>query len=287
MRPGLVVKKTYPSDFDRVYPLLLDFDSPYSCEEWKKIFEYRWDGSKDYIGYHLEHNETIVGFMGLIFSVRLIGGIKYEFCNITSLIVKPNYRESTLLFIRQLMRLTDCILTGFSPIIESYQLLKSIGFVPFEKQYKIIPVVHGMFSKKSKINVSEMPKILEKVDGEGMRIIRDHTEKKGIFVLFELKNQTCLVVYKQLQAKYAGILVNKIQVIHMSDHSFFSENFDSILKIFMNKYGMFTALYLDGRFAPSVSKYVTFTKEIYPPRICMGDISHTHIDELYSESMLL
>lgn len=287
MIQGLSIKKTYPNDFDKVYPLLLDYDSPYSCEDWKGIFEYQWDGSKDYIGYHLEHDGHVAGFMGLVFSHRLINNITYNFCNITSLIVKPDYRASTILFIRKLMALENYILTGLGPIEESWQLFKKIGFVSFENHYKIIPVWNGLLSKRNRLNSCERPEIMEKVDPENKRILKDHIKKNCSSIVFEKSGHYCVMVYKRVTQKHLKITVNKIIVIYASNLDFLNHHLQAILNIFLEKFGFFTALYLDGRFMLNKKKYFSINKEIYPPRICKGSLDSIHINGLYSESILL
>lgn len=66
------VKKTTVGDFEIIYPLLLAFDSPFTKEDWSHIFQYQWDGVQDHVGYHLEKNGKIVGFMSLIFSITKV-----------------------------------------------------------------------------------------------------------------------------------------------------------------------------------------------------------------------
>src|SRR3990167_6293028 len=102
MTHAISVRKTLAGDFEKIYPLLLEFNSPFMREDWQRIFHYRWDGAQDHIGYHIENGNEIIGFMGLIFSCRMKNGKRYTFCNITSLIVKPEYRSTTVLLLRKL-----------------------------------------------------------------------------------------------------------------------------------------------------------------------------------------
>ncbi len=287
MMQSLSIKKTYPNDFDKIYPLLLDFHSPYTRDDWKEIFEYQWDGCEDYIGFHLEHDDYVVGFMGLVFSRRFINGVKYNFCNITSLIVKPDYRVSTIFFIRKLMELRDYIFTGFSPIEASWQLFKKIGFVPFENRRKIIPVFNFIFSSVKEMNFCEMPEILERVDPENRRILNDHNHKKCSSILFELNEKSCVLIYKLETQKHLGITVNKILVIYVSNLNFFNNHLNAVLKVFLKKFYFFSALYIDSRFVINSARHFSITKEVFPPRICTGSLDGIHIDGLYSEVILL
>ena len=282
----LNIKKTTCSDFEKVYPLLLDFNSPFDYDDWMNIFNYCWDGVEDYVGYHLEQDTHVVGFMGLIFSYKLIEGKKIKFCNISSLIVKPEYRASSILFIRKLNELKDVILTGLGPIEASYQLLSRVGFKTLETHSIIIPVINGLLTRQ-KINYYEMPKLLELIDVEPRRIVQDHMNKNCKILLLNVSDKFCLLVYKLIMQKHKGILVKKIRIIHIGDPVFFRKHIPSVLRIFLKLFGFATALYLDQRFISPGSSCFFITKPIEPPKIYRGDISVLHIDELYSETSLL
>ena len=192
---GVEVKETYPSDFEKIYPLLQDFDSPYSLDAWKQIFLYQWEGVKDYIGFHLEYNGNVVGFMGLIFSCRYKDNHKYQFCNITSLIVKKDYRSATLLLVRKLKKIENTIFTGLSPIIESYHLLTMLGFSSYEKHYVIIPTVNRFLAPTCKMKVYEQPLLLDQLDAENKRIVKDHENLTCKITLLDLNGNHCLRLF--------------------------------------------------------------------------------------------
>ncbi len=147
---GIEIKKNRPKDFEKIYPLLKEFNSPFSHEDWQRIFSYRWDGAEDFVGYHLEHKNEVVGFYGVNFSLRNKNQQQYRFCNITSWIVKEQYRAATFLFIRKLQSLKNIIFTGLSPITESYQLLLKLDSFLMKKNYISFPRQPIYFIKKIK-----------------------------------------------------------------------------------------------------------------------------------------
>ncbi len=281
------IKKTYLHDFEKIYPLLQEFDSPYSKEHWKKIFSYQWDGAENYVGFHLEHENEVVGFMGLIFSCRYQHNQKYRFCNITSLIVKEKYRSATILLIRKLKQLENTIFTGLGPIKESYRLFTLIGFTAYENHYKIIPTINYLIGKKRKIATYELPVLLDRVDAEHKRIASDHADLNCKSILFDFDGSYCMLIYKITQQIHFGLAVKKIHVHYVSNVFLFNINLYSILNVFKQRLGFLAAIYIDRRFIQRTFLF-SIAKKVIPPRICRNQFNkQIDIDELYSEAILL
>ena len=281
------VKKTYTKDFDKIYPLLKQFNSSYTRDNWYKIFSYKWDGSEDFIGFHLEYMRQPVGFMGLIFSCRYREDKIFKFCNITSLIVKEDHRSATILLIRQLIKLNNVIFTGLSPIEESYRLLSKLGFSDYENKYVIIPVINGLFVKHSGINQYELLELHDKLKDEEKRIVTDHANLNCNFIFFDINGCICLLIYKITRQKHSHITINKLHILHISHPLLFNKEIKSILYNFYEKYGFFSALYVDCRYVNRKNIF-SIKRSMKFPRICKGLISNTvDIDELYSEAVLL
>lgn len=280
------VKKTYPNDFERIYPLLEEFRSSYTKEDWKKIFLYQWEGVEDYVGFHLENENVMVGFMGLIFSVRHKNNDVYKFCNITSLIVQENYRTFAFLLLRKLRTLENTTCIAFNPICESYNLLTRLGFANLEKHYRVIPTINFLWGPREVTKIYEPPVLLEKVNGEEKRIVSDHVRLKCSSILFESMGRFCLIIYKIITQGHK-ILRNKIHILYVNDVSLFNEIIFSILGVFNKKYGFCSALYIDDRFIQNQKKIFSISREIKPPGIYSGFRDKLEIDQLYSEIVLL
>ena len=284
---NLEIKKTYLSDFEKIYPLLQEFNSPYSKDNWRKIFSYHWDGAEDYVGFHLEHKNDVVGFMGLIFSCRNKQNAQYKFCNITSLLVKQDYRAATFFLVRKLKTLENMILTGLRPINESYRILTLMGFSAYEHRYNIIPTIYCWFGKRNKGNIYDFPRLLEIADNENCRIALDHANLNCNLLLFESNGKQCLLIFKMTNQNHYKMNLQKILILYVSSVDFFNENIYAILNIFNRKLGPLSALYVDERFLQKKNLF-SFGKEITPPRICYNPYQKKiDIDELYSETVLL
>lgn|SRR3990167_1660863 len=282
------VMKTYSDDFEKIYPLLLVFNAPFSREHWQRIFTYQWDDAQDHIGYHLEKRGEIVGFMGLIFSCRHKKNHTYHFCNITSLIVKPEYRVATFLLIRKLATYKDIIFTATSLIEESFRLFITIGFSPFETNYKILPVMNTFICKKINASIYISKAILEKLDIENQRIFKDHENLNCENIGFEYNKEICLLIYSVITQKHYGVSIIKIHIHYISNLQFFNKQLTFILHVFKEKFGLFAAIYVDKRFVQKSGCIFSFNKKIKIPKVCNNkQIDQLDIDSLYSETILL
>lgn len=282
------VKTTHPSDFTKIYPLLKEFNSPYTEEDWNRIFTYRWEGVEDFVGFHLERNGLVIGFMGLIFSCRYKQNQKYKFCNITSLIVKEEYRNATLLLMRKLKDFKETIFIVLNPVQASSFLFIKLGFVAYEAGYKIIPTLNHLLGRKCKRKIYELPELLNKVDTENKRILNDHTRLKCKSMLVDFDGMHCLLIYKILEQNYYKVPIKKVQILYISNIEIFNQNLYTILNIFKMRFGVLSAIYLGNRFIHHKKLLLSFTKIIASKVLCSNPYKNLlELDELYSESVLL
>ena len=68
-------EKVYPNQFNQVYPLLELFNNQQlTKKDWGELFKTKWTGSPDHCGYALIDGGRAVGFIGTLFSKRIISG---------------------------------------------------------------------------------------------------------------------------------------------------------------------------------------------------------------------
>lgn len=281
---SLKIHKTYKTDFELIYPILLLFDSPHKKNDWVKIFNYKWN-PKDYVGYHLtnESNE-IVGFMGLIFSTRIINGKTNKFCNVTSFIIKDGYRAFVTLFLLKLKNLDDYILTGLSPIRESYNLFKKIGFKILEEEYIIIPTINKITRNRGKYSFSNK----ETRNRSYLKILKDHKNLNCNYLILNIDGKECILIFRVVSQIHFGILIKKILIFHINDVELFNETISIVLNEYYIRYGLFSVIYVDRRFLQKKIR-ISFKRKLTVPRIFKynNKIDPRIIDELYSEHILL
>ena len=100
-------------DFEKVYPLFLEFNNPYVTKEhWRQLFVDHSGCQDGRFGYILFDGEDAVGFLGTTFSERTFGGEKFRFCNMSNWIVKNEYRGHSLGLLAKVMANKNVTITN-------------------------------------------------------------------------------------------------------------------------------------------------------------------------------
>jgi hypothetical protein len=132
------LQKIESSRLTEVYPLLRELDPQLSQDHWRKLFSYQWNQPSNYCGYGLFDDGTAVGFLGLIFSHRQIANQKELFCNLTSWVVRPDYRSHSLSLMMPVMRLKDHTITDLSATAGVAKLSERLGFQPLDTTVRVL-----------------------------------------------------------------------------------------------------------------------------------------------------
>jgi hypothetical protein len=77
------LEKIQSALFPKLYSAFLRDDDPLSDEQdWRNIFDYRFDKEHDHCGYALLDDGQVIGMIGMIYSRRVIDGADRKFCNL-------------------------------------------------------------------------------------------------------------------------------------------------------------------------------------------------------------
>ncbi len=216
--------KIYPHDYERVLPLLHQFEnSTISDEQWKSLFENRWNHEEGIVGYGLENNGRIVGFIGLIFAKRLIRDEEITFCNISSWIVEKEFRHESLLLTKPLLKMKDYVITSFTTIPDAYIVWKRFGFKDLGQHSKIffpLPFFNSKLTSKKNdgIDTTLLP-LSQK------RILDDNICDFISFMNFSNQDENCLIAYKIKQIRKLPIAY----IAYISNPEFLKKNIRSII----------------------------------------------------------
>jgi hypothetical protein len=282
----VLVQKAYAQDFDKVYTSLLAAHDPrINQEDWRQLFIKHWDIPEDYHGYMLIDNEEVVGFLGTIFSTRKIHDQEYRFCNLTSWIVKPEFRNKSLFLLFPLLKLADYNFTNLSAQEHVAAIHRQLGFTEIGSRAQILLPLSGLFSQgniKYQI-IFDHNKIHDCLQGEELNIFRDHLRFKCSHILLESANDYCYLVASKLIKKMVPILyIHYIGNLHL----FLKLIHKVALKLLCHFQSL--GLLLEDRFVagvnlPGAIKYNLPQYKLFKsPSLQARDI-----DNLYSERILL
>lgn len=278
-----IVKKAKIEDFEKIYPLLLGLNNHrLSKEDWRRLFIKDWDNQEDYFGYMLVDRTQTVGFLGLIFSNRLINNKVQKFCNLTSAIVKKEYRSESILLFFPLLKLKEYTLTCFTPSKEVALILERLGFRALEDRIKIIFPIPGFVGNNCFVEFNR--DVIKSCLGEkDLKVYYDHLNLKSIYLLLRSKDGNCyLVVNKTRKSK-----ITFAQIHYISNLDIFLKCISMLrteICLRLKVCGLlFDERYLKGRKITAL----TVAKRPKPRLFKSESLDRDDIDGLYSELVLL
>ena len=124
------IQRAQEKDSDAVYSLFQQYFAQvrYSREQWRRLFKRTWQVADDSCGLLLLDGEKVRGFLGTIYSERCFDGRMHRLCNMTSWVVADDSRMHSLKLLLELLKLSDCTLTNFTPSPGVAALLERTGF---------------------------------------------------------------------------------------------------------------------------------------------------------------
>jgi acetoacetyl-CoA synthetase len=204
----LIIREARSEDFERVYPLLLEFKNPHLTKEhWRQLFVDHSGLQNDHFGWVLVDGDDVVGFVSTIFSERTIGCETMRLCNTSSWIVKPQYRAHSLALHAKVIADKSVAVTNLSPTPQVLNLLEKMGFTLMDKSERIIlPVVTTQtFIDRCEI-ITEARAVEGALEGERLRFFSDHQLPHNHHVLLRAAEGDCYVMMNRTLKTIRGNL---------------------------------------------------------------------------------
>jgi len=216
------IHKAYTEDFEILYPVLKELDAAIPKETWRQLFVRHWDSHENYVGLKLVIDNKIAGFLGLIFSERIINGNIEKICNWSSLIALKEYRDGVTpkQLILKALEVEDCTIAGLTPTDKLYKIYMGLGFKELDNGIRLLFRL-GFNCRKYKKNIYYNDSVAQYLNEKDLKIFNDHkkfncshilvkTEKGCIYILL----RKCRYPLNKLNLPrvifYANILIKKI-----------------------------------------------------------------------------
>lgn len=179
---------------DRVLSLLNDFNSSkINAIQWRSIWENPWRNENEIPGYMLIDEDRVVGFLGFIYGSRIINGAEYRFCNMTSWIVKPEYRADSLKLVMPILKMKEYSITNLTPSVTVRQIIEKLGFTKIDNDVLLLPSIPFALSNSYSVSF----RIDESILNESEKSIYSQNKMFDIqFGLIHCQGQYCLFAYK-------------------------------------------------------------------------------------------
>lgn len=277
------VEKVYANDFERIYPLLCEFEgNPRGKDQWKRLFTRHWDCEEDLCGYALMEGNEIVGFLGLIFSERLIDAKKQKFCNISIWMVRSEFRNKSLNLIYPLIKQNEYVLTNFTGSKDVYAIFKGLGFKDYASHVLIVPPLPYFNPLAPKISLEwDRETIVKELKAEALKVFQDHSHFQCIHLLLRTESGNCYLILKKTKKKRLLFA----QIHYISDGGVFGRFIGRDSFTICRKLKV-AGLLIDDKF-DKISIGPCLRVRWPQPRTYKSDgIPREKIDSLYSELMI-
>ena len=236
-------------------------------------------------GYIMKNKKnSIVGFMGTIFSIRALGYKERVFCNIHTLIVDETFRLNSFLLLTKLIE-KKFTLTAFTPVKTLVGLLEKFGFVKVNMNYRVIFLFNFLnFFKKKSYKIEKNSIIIKKLLNEkDLNIFKNYIhfpcEKFIIFDLKDPQKYILIIATKSIKKKF-----KTLNLFYVSDNLKFKKNFSQISSLISDEFKVnFCVQYFFDEEECSVPNNLFLTKN-YKKNICVKNLNNNFkVDILYSD----
>jgi acetoacetyl-CoA synthetase len=286
-----IIREARGDDFERVYPLLLEFENKHlTKKDWRQLFVDHSGLQNDHFGWVLVDGDEVVGFVSTILSERVIRGETMRLCNTSSWIVKPEYRAHSLALHAKVTADKSVAVTNLSPTLQTLKLLEKMGFTLMDKSERIIlPVVTTRTLVDRCVIITEPSTVAGALQGAHLRFFWDHQLPHNHHVLMRAAEGDCyLMMNRTLKTIRGNLRVPFARIHHIGAPDIFVRHLEKLgvriaasLKV--------AAMIVDDRMLkgnvpwhsfmrPGGERKAAFRSE----RLTAGDI-----DGLYTEAVLL
>jgi hypothetical protein len=285
-----VVEKVTPAMLYDVIPLLSELDDAHSREEWREIFDYKWESDEGYVGYALVDDRKVVGFNGAIFSRRIIDGREARFCNLTSWVVKEQYRTESMRLVFPFLRLKGYTITNLTMNERAWEITRRLGFKNLDTTVRIIFPVPGLSATRKEeapVIVSDQSRIAAILDPVNLRIFIDHSHYNCGHLVIQDKYGYSYIIYTRKSYRKYNCGISYAQILYISDRSAFLRHLNKIKSYFLKSRKYFF-LAVDERLIGNATIPYSKAYQLKIPRMYKSEVlSREQVDNLYSELVVL
>ncbi|MDE2221792.1 MAG: GNAT family N-acetyltransferase [Candidatus Omnitrophica bacterium] len=273
------VQKAYANDFDRVYPLLHEFDPQISQEQWQSIFQRHWESQDAQCGYLLIDGNEVAGFIGVMLTQREVGGRLRKFCDLGTWIVKPSHRNQSLNLLLTVLRQKEWTFTGFTANEHAHVLLKKMGFKDYQTQWRWV-VPRPWPSTGSRILWGKN-RIRESLDAPQRKIFEDHAKFNCFHALMEAQGESCYMILTRPKRK-----LPRLELHYASDYDLLARHIVDLANASLTLKAA-GVLVPGHRLSPPLPAWTWPIQLKYSRLYKSADLSLKDIDTLYSELFVL
>ena len=275
------VRKALPEDFQSVYPLLQSFNNRVlTKDDWRNLFVDHWRANRGYCGYILMDEQKTVGYIGALFSIRNIEGKQRQFCNISSWVVEPQYRSSSISLIVPFISLKETTLTTIAPTKQVLPIWTKLGFKPMDTHVTIITPIPDILALFKGIRLeSDLHVMEQQLDEHSRFTLQTHRNLNVRHFLINSPAGNCYI----MAARSIRTGIPLAHILHLSDPGIFSMSIGAVKMRLMRSMKVM-GLFVDNRHLAGHKVRLSINYLLPTPRLCYNaeveakDISNAFTD---------
>ena len=286
-----IIREARGDDFERVYPLLLEFKNPQlNKEHWRQLFVDHSGLQNDHFGWVLVDGDDVVGFVGTVLSERTIRGETVRLCNTSSWIVKPEYRAYSLALHAKVIADKSVTVTNLSPTPHVLKLLEKQGFTLMDKSERIIlPIATAQtFMDRCEI-LTEAGVVEDALEGERLQFFRDHQLPYNHHILLRTRAGDCyLMMNRTLKTIRGNLRLPFARVHHIGAPDIFVRHLEKLVVRVIASLKV-VAMIVDDRMLHGAVPWHSFMRPGGQRKAAFRSegLAAEDIDGLYTEAVLL
>jgi len=143
---------------------------------YRRFLEYEWLDEKPNLGTLIEDAGKVGGFLGAIYSRRVVRGREHLVCNINSWHVEDRFRKLSLRMMNELLARPGCTFTCFSPSEQVVEVLQFFKFRRLDSGKVIFAPISGLTGllRRPRARVFWGDDVVRRLNDTERRIVHDH-----------------------------------------------------------------------------------------------------------------
>jgi hypothetical protein len=259
-------------------------------QSWEGLFRYNWKKKEYPYGYAALDGERVVGFIGTIFSERVVQGKKVPYCNITTWAVDADYRAMLLglRLLEPIFKRKDVLITSLTPSDSSRDISEKMGFKLLEEEQVSVPILPRLWpmpGQQEDRRISfDREEIGKQLEGEDRTIFEDHRELDCVHFLIKERDKGlyCYGIGTTSVLRRLRFLGAKwLNLCYLSNAEVFERNLPNLRNSLLKR-GRFLLLRYDSRLIPERLSRIEF-RDKRARQFKSKEFSSCKVDNLYSE----
>lgn len=244
----------------------------------KKIIYCNWVSSIQNYGFMLKDDKEIVGYLGCLYSKRIINKKKLIFGNTTNWIVLKKYRQHSLKLLMELIK-KNYIFTFFADNDVSSKIHERLGFKKLDSYEITFNFLSFLFKNIfcSKTIIKEVNE-KDKIETIYKKIILDHKNFDIFPIVLNNKKKNVFSLF--LKRPYGRI--GNAKLMYSNDYNFTLSKINLIINYLIKKYKIFTVS-VDKRFIENNNQIFVKKRKKIKWIYSKTNIKKKDVDLLYSE----